>query len=139
MLNPDKNIREFFYTALTDEGFAVYDTRQGQDKVLKYILLSTQSKTIELGNKCGYNFDATIVIEIIEYLPKQGNTTNRDWLNDAEEIVMQAYTNCEIEDFGLTVKNYTSTELSTYGVNEIINRKIITINLKLYQNEYNTN
>jgi hypothetical protein len=132
MANPDKNIREYFYTALTTSGLNVFDTRQGQESNLKYVLLSTQSKTYEQGNKCGFNYDSTIVIEIIEYLPKQGNTTDRDWLNDSEDLIIDAYTNCQIEDFVLTTKTYSSTELTTYGLNEIINRKIITINFKLY-------
>jgi hypothetical protein len=138
MLNPDKYIRKYFYDTLTEDGLSVFDSRLGLQKLDFYVLLSTQSKLLEQGNKCGFNYDSTIVIEIVDVTPKQGNQGSRVSLNDAEEKIINAYLNAVIENFDITTKNYSTTDLSTYGTNEIIKRTILTINLKLYQNEYNT-
>jgi hypothetical protein len=138
MLNPDKYIRKYFYDTLTQEGLSVFDSRLGLQKLDFYVLLSTQSKLLEQGNKCGLNYDSTIVIEIVDVTPKQGNQGSRVSLNDAEEKIINAYLNAVIENFDITTKNYSTTDLSTYGTNEIIKRTILTINFKLYQNEYNT-
>jgi hypothetical protein len=138
MLNPDKYIRKYFYDTLTEEGLSVFDSRLGLQKLDFYVFLSTQSKLLEQGNKCGFNYDSTIVIEIVDVTPKQGNQGSRVSLNDAEEKIINAYLNAVIENFDITTKNYSTTDLSTYGTNEIIKRTILTINFKLYQNEYNT-
>jgi hypothetical protein len=138
MLNPDKYIRKYFYDTLTEDGLSVFDSRLGLQKLDFYVLLSTQSKLLEQGNKCGFNYDSTIVIEIVDVTPKQGNQGSRVSLNDAEEKIINAYLNAVIENFDITTKNYSTTDLVTYGTNEIIKRTILTINFKLYQNEYNT-
>ena len=132
-MNPDKYIRKYFFDTLTDEGLKVYDSRQGLDSEDFYILLSTQSKLLEQGNKCGFNYDSTIIIEIIEVTPKQGNAGSRVLINDAEELIINSYISAEIENFNITNKNYSTTDLVTYGLNETIKRTIVTINFKLYQ------
>ena len=132
-MNPDKYIRKYFYDTLTDEGLKVYDSRQGLDSEDFYILLSTQSKLLEQGNKCGFNYDSTIIIEVIEVTPKQGNAGSRVLINDAEELIINSYISAEIENFNITNKNYSTTDLVTYGLNETIKRTIVTINFKLYQ------
>jgi plastocyanin domain-containing protein len=98
-----------------------------------YVLLSTQSKLLGQGNKCGLNYDATIVLEIIQVRPKQGNAGSRLVINDVEESVINAYISAEIENFNITNKDYSTTDLVTYGLNETIKRTIITINFKLYE------
>jgi hypothetical protein len=139
MKNPDKEIRKYFYDNLTGEGLAVYDTRAGLDSENQYIILSTQSKVLEEGNKCGANWNSTTNIEIVEYLPKDGNQGSRVWINDTEEKITQAYKDVDyFNNFAITTRNYNSTDLVTYGTNELIKRTIITINFKLYENEHNT-
>lgn len=138
MLNPDKYIRKYFYDYLTGEGLSVFDTSQSVDNEDFCVLLSTQSKVLEHGNKCVKNWDSTILIEIIQRVPNVGNTGSRVAINDAENEISVAYELFDIEEFSVTTKAYSSTDLVTYGLNEIINRTIVTINLKLYQNEYNT-
>lgn len=139
MINPDKHIRKYFYETLSGEDLLVFDSRQGGEAVNQYVLMTTQTKVLEQGNKCVNNFDATIVLEIVDYQPKQGNTGSRVWIDDTEEKIILSYFNAEIDNFAITNKNYNSNDLVTYGTNEIIKRKIITINFKLYQNEHNTN
>jgi hypothetical protein len=139
MKNPDKEIRKYFFDTLTGEGLAVYDTRAGLDNENQYIILSTQSKVLEEGNKCGSNWNSTTNIEIVEYLPKDGNQGSRVWLNDTEEKITQAYKDVDyFDNFAITTRGYNSTDLVTYGTNELIKRTIITINFKLYENEHNT-
>jgi plastocyanin domain-containing protein len=133
MLNPDKYIRKYFYDYLISQGIACYDSRQGLEYNTIYVLLSTQSKLLEQGNKCGLNYDATIVLEIIQVRPKQGNAGSRLVINDVEESVINAYISAEIENFNITNKDYSTTDLVTYGLNETIKRTIITINFKLYE------
>jgi len=132
-MNPDKYIRKYFFDTLTDKGLKVYDSRQGLDSEDFYILLSTQSKLLEQGNKCGFNYDSTINLEILEVTPKQGNAGSRVLINDAEELIINSYISAEIENFNITTKNYSTTDLVTYGLNETIKRTIVTINFKLYQ------
>jgi hypothetical protein len=133
MVNPDKYIRKYFYDYLSNEGFNIFDSSQGVDNQDFCVLLSTQSKNIEYGNKCVNNWDSTILIEIIERLPNVGNTGSRVKINDAENEINVAYELIELDDFKITTKAYQTTDLVTYGLNEIINRVIITINLKLYE------
>ena len=137
MLNPDKYIRKYFSEALTAEGLTVFDSRKGTEINDFYVLLSTQSKLLQQGNKCVNNYDSTITIEIIQVLPKQGNSGSRLAINDAEEKAIDAYLNAQIEGFNITTKNYSSNDIVTYGTNELINRVILTINFKIY--EHNTN
>ena len=139
MRNPDKYIRKYFFDYLTDEGLTVFDTRPGTQNHNQYIVLSTQSKQLIEGNKCFPNWDSTINLEVVEYEAKDGNTSSRVWLNDTEEKITQAYLNADIFDnFAITVRGYNTTDLNTYGTNEIIKRTIITINFKLYENEHNS-
>jgi hypothetical protein len=133
MLNPDKYIRKYFYDTLTAEGLSVFDSRKGTEINDFYVLLSTQSKLLQHGNKCVNNYDSTIIVEIIQVLPKQGNPGSRLAINDAEEKAIEAYLNAEIEGFEITTKNYSSSDLVTYGTNELINRVILTINFKIYE------
>jgi plastocyanin domain-containing protein len=133
MLNPDKYIRKYFSETLTADGLTVFDSRKGTEVNDFYVLLSTQSKNLEHNNKCTKNWDSTIIIEIIQVLPKQGNSGSRVIINDAEEKAVEAYLNAEIEGFNITTKNYSSSDLTTYGTNELINRVILTINFKIYE------
>jgi len=133
MLNPDKYIRKYFYDTLTADGLSIFDSRKGTEINDFYVLLSTQSKLLQQGNKCVNNYDSTIIIEIIQVLAKQGNQGSRLAINDAEEKAIEAYLNAEIEGFEITTKNYSSSDLVTYGTNELINRVILTINFKIYE------
>lgn len=132
-MNPNKYIRKYFFDTLTTDGLSVFDSRKGLDSQNFYVLLSTQSKIKEKGNKCSEYYDCTINLEIIQVSPKEGNAVSRVSLDDAEEKIMDAYDSLAIENFNETEKNYTSTDLVTYGVNEIIKRIIVTINFKLYE------
>ena len=133
MVNPDKYIRKYFFNYLQGEGLNVFDSSQGVDNEDFCVLLSTQSKNIEYGNKCVNNWDSTILIEVIERVPNVGNTGSRVAINDAENEVNVAYELIELDNFAVTTKSYQTTDAVTYGLNEIINRVIITINFKLYE------
>ena len=131
--NPDKHIRKAIYDACTLVNIPCFDTRQGQEYNSVYVLMSTQTKSVQKGNKCKYNWDSNITLEIIQRNNKTGNSGSRVTVNDIEEQIILIINNLVINNFVLLNKVYDSNSLTTTGVNENIERIIINLNLKLYE------
>jgi hypothetical protein len=132
-INPDKHIRKAIYDACTLQNIPCFDTRQGQEYNAVYVLMSTQTKSLQKGNKCVYNWDSNITLEVIQRKNKTGNFGSRVTVDDVEEQIISIINNLVINNFVLLNKVYNSNSLTTTGVNENIERKIINLNLKLYE------
>lgn len=91
--NPDKHIRKAIFDLLNDievsgKTIKCFDSRiTGNAKLLNYILLTAQTKTIEKANKCEYRWNTSVLIEIFTKTSSQGNAGSRLLLNDIEQAV----------------------------------------------------
>lgn len=132
-INPDKHIRKAIFDACTTLSIPCFDTRQGQSYLDTYVLLSTQSKRVNKGNKCNYNWEADITLEIIQRIQKTGNSGSRVGVNDIENQIISFINDFVVENFVILNRNYSSNSLTTTGINENIERIIINLNLKLYE------
>ena len=97
------------------------------------MLITTQSKSIQKGNKCAYNWDSNVTIEIIQRIVKTGNTASKVAINDIENQILSVINNLVIDNFVLLNTDYNSNSLTTNGIDENIERIIINLNLKLYE------
>lgn len=132
-MNPDYYIRKYFFDALTLAGLAVYDSRTGLDEVPFYVLLTSQSKQRGKDNKCMSYFEASISIEILSVAPKTGNAISRTAINNAEELIIDAFNLANIINFEIRGRDYSSNDIVTPGLYETVIRTIVNINFKLYQ------
>lgn len=132
-INPDKHIRKAIYDACTLLNIPCFDTRQGQEYNAVYVLMSTQTKSLQKGNKCVYNWDSNIALEIIQRKNKTGNFGSRVTVDDIETQIISIINALVINNFVILNRNYDSNSLTTTGINENIERKIINLNLKLYE------
>ena len=131
--NPDKWIRKAIYEPLAILNIPVFEVRQGQNANNPYVLITTQSKSIQKGNKCAYNWDSNVTIEIIQRIVKTGNTASKVAINDIENQILSVINNLVIDNFVLLNTDYNSNSLTTNGIDENIERIIINLNLKLYE------
>lgn len=131
--NPDKWIRKAIYEPLAILNIPVFEVRQGQSTNNPYVLITTQSKSIEKGNKCAYNWDSNVTIEIIQRIKKTGNTASKVAINDIENQILSTINSLVIDNFVILNTNYNSNSLTTNGIDENIERIIINLNLKLYE------
>ena len=131
--NPDKWIRKAIYEPLAILNIPVFEVRQGQGSNNPYVLITTQSKSIEKGNKCAYNWDSNVTIEIVQRIQKTGNTASKVAINDIENQILSTINSLVIDNFVILTKNYNSNSLTTNGIDENIERIIINLNLKLYE------
>jgi hypothetical protein len=130
MLSPDKHIRKYFFDAL--KGFAPVFDEMGVDSTSKlYYVLRNQTKILLKENKCFDSWDADIVIEVVQRSLGTGNKGSRVVVNDLEQNVITAYGAVAIAGFDLINKEYNSNSFSVNGINEVLDRQIININLKL--------
>jgi hypothetical protein len=106
MRNPDKWIRKAFADLIVDNNITtVWDmnvTTNGYPK--EYIILSSQSKSENVLNKCGSIWDCTILIDIVTRYNGAGNTGSRLRVNDIEDELLLAVENISIE--GFTKQNF---------------------------------
>lgn len=130
--NPDKWIRKAIYEPLAILNIPVFEVRQGQSANNPYVLITTQSKSIEKGNKCAYHWDSNVTIEIIQRIQKTGNTASKVAINDIENQILSVINSLVIDNFVILNTNYNSNSLTTNGIDENIERIIINLNLKLY-------
>lgn len=87
----------------------------------EYILFSTQTKTQNRVNKCGYQWDCTLLMSIIVKYPLTGNPGTREFINDIEERVLNIMTAFYIDPrfkiFDLYLESSTSMDSSDQQFN----------------------
>lgn len=127
--SPDKWIRKYF----ADYGFSVpiYDANSVNENDTLYMVMSNQTKFKVDDNKCFKSWDCGIIIEIIQRSQGTQNKGSRVVINDLENEVITAFNNITVTGYYLINKEYDSNSIVTQGINQVIDRQIININLKL--------
>lgn len=134
MYNPDKWIRKYFVTALSNmvvsgRPVKVYDTHTPNNEDV-LIILSTQTGTNDNENKCGVTKNKVIEIQVMTRF--KGDSGNRQLLDDIIEEIQNRCQNIQIDNF--TVQDWTfgiSNDFATSTTTETIFRKILNYNLKI--------
>ena len=135
MLNPNIEIKKWFYTNLTSaSGLVVYDGYAPEGAGDEYIVMTGRTSSQEQG-KAGYTNSITIIVDIV--------TKNANFgYKRAEEISDLVLANIN-SDITITLSNgFTSSALSVGsvrnldGLNPLDNvfRTIITYNITITQN-----
>ena len=136
---PDKYIRKAIFDVL--DGIIVngntincYDMRvTGVDIPDHYILMTTQTATVDKNNKCEYFWDSTILLDVFTSYQRQGNPGSRVLVDDIMEEVRDL-TNDLVLDGGLTVINQTQSfpnDITSVTSNEVVHRKFLRLELKI--------
>lgn len=137
--NPDKYIRKAIFDLLNDievsgKTIKCFDSRiTANAKLLNYILLTAQTKTINKANKCEYRWNTSVLIEIFTKASSQGNTGSRVLLNDIEQAVNDLLLpQITVDNFQVVTQNIAfSTQLETITDTENIFRSFLTLELTL--------
>lgn len=132
MFNPDKFIRKFFVSALSNmvvsgKTIKVYDshTPNNDDNL---IILSTQLGANDWQDKCGVTFNKTIEIQVLTRF--KGSAGNRQLLDDIIEEIQQRCQNIQIDNFIVQDWSFSiSNDFATSTNTETIFRKIVNYNL----------
>lgn len=132
MFNPDKFIRKFFVSALSNmvvsgKTIKVYDshTPNNDDNL---IILSTQLGANDWQDKCGVTFNKTIEIQVLTRF--KGSAGDRQLLDDIIEEIQQRCQNIQIDNFIVQDWNFSvSNDFVSTTTTETIFRKIINYNL----------
>lgn len=137
--NPDKHIRKAVFDLLN--GIVVntktiycFDTRVlASSDFNEYILLTSQTKDVLKPNKCEYQWDSSLLIEIYTRNISAGNTASRVLLNDIEQAVYdQLSPTISVSGFDTLIQNISfENQLETVTSNEIIFRSFLRLNLTL--------
>jgi len=133
---PDKYIRKAVYDAINNMAIdgkyiKCYDYRMTGSNYNNYILMTTQSNTVDKRTKCGYDWESSILIEIYTRYKLTGNTGSRleaDNILDkarelTNELILDVESNLEI----ITQRQSFPNDLITETDTEIIIRKFMRI------------
>jgi hypothetical protein len=130
--NPSKHIRKAVYN-LVNSTYPCFDMQiTGNKNPDTYVLMTSQSKTIDKANKCNYRWECSLSLDIITIYKGSGNTGSRLKGDDAESAIYELIKNITIS--GYTVVNRTFSfpdSLSLKTPTENIFRNFIRIELLL--------
>jgi len=138
MVNPDKHIRKAFYDLLNGMevgGYVirVYDTEvTGAANPMHYILMHSQTKEPTNESKCGYQWDCTILLDVITRFTGTGNPGSRLLVNDIEEEIFNRVEGFALSDlFSIEWESSVSADIKTNTENmfrQLIRYRIIINN-----------
>lgn len=136
MNNPNKHIRKYFFDTLNNQSISgvtmqCFDSRQATEDVNACFLLLDQNNDREDETKCNLKVTQTLTIEVIQRVPKFGNSGSRLFLDDATDLVYTAFDNINLSGYFITQKNISDNSVITYDEQEILNRNILTLTFKL--------
>ena len=137
---PDKYIRKAIYTAINNISVSTFDIpcydrrvtiKSGQPAPQFYVLMSSQSNEVDKSNKCAYQWESQILLDIVTSYDLSGNTGSRLMADDILDAVRAATDNLTL-DVGsgleiLSQKQSFPGDLETENGQEIIYRKFIRI------------
>lgn len=99
----------------------------------KYIIMSTQTNTVDKATKCEWRWVSSILLDVFTQYPRQGNTGSR---LEADRIMneVRAQMNTLTLDgaSGLTIVTLTQSfpnDITSVTDNEIVNRKFLRLEL----------
>lgn len=138
---PDKWVRKAIFTQLNNivvEGNTIpcKDTRvTGNNIPQHYILMTTQTNSVDKANKCEYFWNSSILLDIITTYPGAGNTGSRVLADNILDRVRDLTNNLTLDvSSGLEVfiqKQDFPNDLTTITRNENIFRKFIRLELTI--------
>ena len=133
---PDKWIRKAVFDAINNivvdtKTIKCYDTRATGSDDDNYILLSTQSNEVNKSNKCEYQWESSILIDIITKYKLSGNTGSRlladNILNEVRNLTnsltLDVASNLDI----IWQKQSFPSDIVSETPNEIVYRKLMRI------------
>ena len=141
---PDKWIRKAIFDAI--DGIVVdtyvipcYDTfvtsDVNSDTPSHYVLMTSQSNEVDKGNKCEYDWDSSILLDIITSYDLPGNPGSRLLADNILEAVKDATNDLTLDvASGLTIINQIDSfpnDISTTTKKENIFRKFLRLELKI--------
>lgn len=133
---PDKYIRKAIYDVVNGivvDGNTIncYDTRLTGVQKNNYIVLSTQSNEVDKRTKCGYDWQSSILIDIITRYKLSGNTGSRLLADNILDKVRELTDSLTLDvASGLEIVTQTQSfpsDLQSETNNELIYRKFIRI------------
>ena len=137
-INPSKYIRKAIYTAInnmTVNGLTIpcYDTRVKPGETPSfYVLMTTQSKSVDKSNKCEYRWECDILLDIVAIYNAATNTGSRVLVDDMENEIRNLTQNIVVENFS-TIRQTEDfpNNLDNINDNQMVYRNFIRITLLL--------
>jgi hypothetical protein len=130
--NPSKHIRKAIYN-IVNPVYPCFDMQvTGNKNPDNYVLMTSQSKTIDKATKCNYRWECSLLLDIVTVYKGSGNTGSRVKGDDMEGAIYELIKDIEIT--GYTVVNRTFSfpdSLSLKTDTENIFRNFIRIELLL--------
>ena len=135
---PDKYIRKAIYDAINGiiiDGNTIlcYDSRVSGKANDNYVILSTQTNDVSKRNKCEYQWQSSILIDIVTRYKLSGNTGSRLLADNIADKVRELTNNLTLDvASGLTIVTQTESmpnDLVSTSENEIVYRKFIRIEM----------
>lgn len=137
-VNPNKYIRKAIHTAINNmvvNGVSIpcYDMRvKATENPNFYVLMTTQTKTVDKANKCEYRWDCDILLDVVTRYQTTGNTGSRALADDIEDKVRELTKNLVVENFKVINQTFDQeTQLDNINTTEIIFRNIAKLSLTL--------
>jgi len=138
-VNPDKQIRKAVFDLVNNivvstKTIKCFDSRvTGNADLTEYVLLTAQTKNVLKPNKCDYEWETSLLIEIYTKTSSAGNGGSRLFLNDIEQAVYDLlYPKITITGFENVTQNITfESQLETVTDTENIFRSFLRLNLTL--------
>ena len=132
MVNPNKHIRKAIYD-LVNATYSCFDTQvTGKLNPTKYVIISTQDKSIDKSNKCAYRWEVATLLDLVCIYNGVGNVGSRLANDDMETAILALIENIEIT--GYTVLNRTfefPSNLDTSTSTQTVYRNFIRVVLTL--------
>ena len=137
-INPSKYIRKAIFTAINNmvvNGLTIpcYKTRvKPNESPNFYVLMTTQSKRVLKENKCGYFWEADILLDIVTIYNGSGAQGSGVLVDDIEDKIRELTNILEVENF--TVINQVEDfpdNLDNITDNQAVYRNFIRYTLTL--------
>lgn len=138
-VNPDKHIRKAVFDLIdgimvSGKQIKCFDSRlTGASSLKEYVLLTSQTKNVLKPNKCEYQWETSLLIEVYTKNSSAGNPGSRVLLNDIEQSVYTLLLpKISVSGFKTLIQNVTfETQLETITTTENIFRSFLRLNLTL--------
>ena len=134
---PDKYIRKAIFGRLNNldvngELIKCYDTRlTSPDIADNYIIMSTQTATVDKNNKCEWFWNSSILLDVFTSYSRSGNPGSRLGVDDIMNLVRQE-TNDLVLEGGLSIITQTQSfpnDITAVTDNEVVQRKFLRLEL----------
>ena len=134
---PDKWIRKAIFGRLNNldvngELIKCYDTRlTSPDIADNYIIMSTQTATVDKNNKCEWFWNSSILLDVFTSYSRSGNPGSRLGVDDIMNLVRQE-TNDLVLEGGLSIITQTQSfpnDITAVTDNEVVQRKFLRLEL----------